>query len=251
MFDNVWLIPLFPLIGFLINGFFGKKIKNEAIIGGIGTLMIFLSFLVSCGILMQMIGLPPEQRVFEKVMFPWIHSGSFKADMAFLVDPLSVVMIMVVTGVGSLIHLYSIGYMHGEEGFYRFFAYLNLFCMSMLLLVLGNNMLVMFIGWEGVGLCSYLLIGYYFHKKSAGDAAKKAFVMNRVGDFGFLIGLFTLYWWFGSNHNIWTVNFTEIKAASHLLPYGGVVTVAALCFFLGAVGDPFLLCKLAIRKGLH
>ena len=236
MFDNVWLIPLFPLIGFLINGLFGKKIKNEAVIGGIGTLMIFLSFLVSCGILMQMIGLPPEQRVFEKVVFPWIHSGNFKADMAFLLDPLSCVMIMVVTGVGSLIHLYSIGYMHGEEGFYRFFAYLNLFCMSMLLLVLGSNMLVMFIGWEGVGLCSYLLIGYYFHKKSAGDAAKKAFVMNRVGDFGFLIGLFTLYWWFGSNHNIWTVNFVEIKAASHLLPYGGVVTIATLCFFVGATG---------------
>ncbi|MDD2853054.1 MAG: NADH-quinone oxidoreductase subunit L [Desulfuromonadaceae bacterium] len=236
MFDNVWLIPLFPLIGFLINGLFGKKIKNEAVIGGIGTLMIFFSFLVSCGILMQMIGLPPEQRVFEKVVFPWIHCGNFKADMAFLVDPLSCVMIMVVTGVGSLIHLYSIGYMHGEEGFYRFFAYLNLFCMSMLLLVLGSNMLVMFIGWEGVGLCSYLLIGYYFHKKSAGDAAKKAFVMNRVGDFGFLIGLFTLYWWFGSNHNIWTINFTEIKAASHLLPYGGVVTVATLCFFVGATG---------------
>ena len=236
MFDKVWLIPLFPLIGFLINGLFGKKIKNESVIGGIGTLMIFLSFLVSCGILMQMIGLPPEQRVFEKVLFPWIHSGSFKADMAFLVDPLSAVMIMVVTGVGSLIHLYSIGYMHGEEGFYRFFAYLNLFCMSMLLLVLGSNMLVMFIGWEGVGLCSYLLIGYYFHKKSAGDAAKKAFVMNRIGDFGFLIGLFTLYWWFGSNHNIWTINFVEIKAASHLLPYGGVVTFASLCFFLGATG---------------
>lgn len=236
MFDNVWLIPLFPLIGFLINGFFGKKIKNEAVIGGIGTLMIFMSFIVSCGILMQMIGLPPEQRVFEKVLFPWIHCGNFKADMAFLVDPLSAVMIMVVTGVGSLIHLYSIGYMHGEEGFYRFFAYLNLFCMAMLLLVLGNNMLVMFIGWEGVGLCSYLLIGYYFHKKSAGDAGKKAFVMNRVGDFGFLLGLFTLYWWFGSNHNIWTINFTEIKAASHLLPYGGVVTVATLCFFVGATG---------------
>ncbi len=236
MFDNVWLIPLFPLIGFLINGLFGKKIKNEAVIGGIGTLMIFLSFLVSCGILMQMIGLPPEQRVFEKVLFPWIHSGNFKADMAFLVDPLSAIMIMIITGVGSLIHLYSIGYMHGEEGFYRFFAYLNLFCMSMLLLVLGSNMLVMFIGWEGVGLCSYLLIGYYFHKKSAGDAAKKAFVMNRVGDFGFLIGLFTLYWWFGSNHNIWTVNFMEIKAASHLLPYGGVVTFATLCFFVGATG---------------
>ncbi len=236
MFDNVWLIPLLPLIGFLVNGLFGKKIKNEAVIGGIGTLAIFGSFLVSCGILIQMIGTSPEHRVFEKVIFPWIHSGNFKADMAFLVDPLSVVMIMVVTGVGSLIHLYSIGYMHGEEGFYRFFAYLNLFCMSMLLLVLGNNLLVMFIGWEGVGLCSYLLIGYYFHKKSAGDAAKKAFVMNRVGDFGFLVGLFTLYWWLGSNQNIWTINFMELKQASHLLPYGGVVTVATLCFFVGATG---------------
>ncbi len=236
MLDNVWLIPLFPLIGFLINGLLGKKIKNEAIIGGIGTAAIFCSFLVSCGILKDLIALDPEHRVFEKVVFPWIQAGVFKADMAFLVDPLSAVMIMVVTGVGSLIHLYSIGYMHGEEGFYRFFAYLNLFCMSMLLLVLGANMLVMFIGWEGVGLCSYLLIGYYFEKKSAGDAAKKAFVMNRVGDFGFLIGLFILFWWLGSNHGIWTVNFTEIKAASHLLPYGGVVTIATLCFFVGATG---------------
>ena len=236
MLDNVWLIPLFPLIGFLINGLFGKKIKNETVIGAIGTGAIFLSFLVSCGILMELVRLAPEQRVFEKVVYTWIHAGNFKADMAFLVDPLSAVMIMVVTGVGSLIHLYSIGYMHGEAGYYRFFAYLNLFCMSMLLLVLGSNMLVMFIGWEGVGLCSYLLIGYYFEKKSAGDAAKKAFVMNRVGDFGFLLGLFTLYWWFGSNHNIWTINFVEIKAASHLLPYGGVVTIATLCLFLGATG---------------
>ena len=110
------------------------------------------------------------------------------ADAAFLIDPLSCVMLMVVTGVGFLIHLYSIGYMHGEEGFYRFFAYLNLFTFSMLLLVMGNNLLLMFVGWEGVGLCSYLLIGYYFQKKSACDAGKKAFVMNRVGDFGFLLG---------------------------------------------------------------
>ncbi|MCL2761550.1 MAG: NADH-quinone oxidoreductase subunit L, partial [Desulfuromonadales bacterium] len=236
MLDKVWLIPLFPLIGFLINGLLGKKIKNEAVIGAIATIMIFCSFIVSCGILMQLIGMPPEERVFEKSVFTWIQAGNFKADMAFLVDPLSTVMIMVVTGVGSLIHLYSIGYMHGEEGYYRFFAYLNLFCMSMLLLVLGANMLVMFIGWEGVGLCSYLLIGYYFEKKSAGDAAKKAFVMNRVGDFGFLIGLFTIFWWLGAHENIWTINFMELKAASHLLPYGGVVTVATLCFFLGATG---------------
>src|SRR6185369_8965802 len=127
MLDNFWLIPLFPLIGFLINGLFGKKIKNEAIIGTIGTAAIAASFVVSCGILMDLVGRPAEQRVFEKVVFTWIQAGTFKADMAFLVDPLSAVMIMVVTGVGSLIHLYSIGYMHGEEGFYRFFAYLNLF----------------------------------------------------------------------------------------------------------------------------
>lgn len=236
MLEYVWLIPLFPLIGAVFNGLLGKKIKNEAVIGGIGTLMMALSFLVSCGILMQLMGMPAEERVFQKVVFSWIQSGNFKADMAFLVDPLSTVMIMVVTGVGALIHLYSIGYMHGEEGFYRYFSYLNLFAMSMLLLVLGANMLVMFIGWEGVGLCSYLLIGYYFHKKSAGDAAKKAFVMNRVGDFGFLVGMFTLYWWLGNNHNVWTINFVELKTASNLLPYGGVVTLATLCFFLGATG---------------
>jgi NADH-quinone oxidoreductase subunit L len=224
------------MIGFLINGLFGKKIKNEAIIGTIGTGAIFASFVVSCGILMELISRPAEQRVFEKVVFSWIKAGNVSVDMAFLVDPLSAVMIMVVTGVGTLIHLYSIGYMHGEEGFYRFFSYMNLFAMAMLLLVLGANLLVMFIGWEGVGLCSYLLIGYYFEKKSAGDAAKKAFVMNRVGDFGFLLGLFTLFWWLGSNHNIWTINFMELKAASHLLPIGGVVTVATLCFFLGATG---------------
>jgi NADH-quinone oxidoreductase subunit L len=236
MLEYVWLIPLFPLLGAVINGLFGKKIKNEAIIGGIGTAMMVLSFIVSCGILFQLMGMPAEERVFQKVVFPWIHSGNFKADMAFLVDPLSAIMIMVVTGVGALIHLYSVGYMHGEEGFYRYFSYLNLFAMSMLLLVLGGNMLVMFIGWEGVGLCSYLLIGYYFHKKSAGDAAKKAFVMNRVGDFGFLIGLFMIYWWLGTNTNHWTINFVELSKYSELLPYGGIVTIATLCFFLGATG---------------
>jgi NADH-quinone oxidoreductase subunit L len=127
--------------------------------------------------------------------------------------------------------------MHGEEGFYRYFSYLNLFCFSMLMLVLGNNALVMFIGWEGVGLCSYLLIGYYFHKKSAGDAAKKAFVVNRIGDFGFLLGLFLLYWTLGSKHGVWTLNFTEIAQHGHLLGAGGtVVTIVTLCFFLGATG---------------
>lgn len=236
MFEYVWLIPLFPLIGVVINGLFGKSIKNEKIIGGIGSLMVFGSFLVSCSILFKLLSLPSEERLFELNLFTWIQSGNFKADIGFLIDPLSALMIMVVTGVGFLIHLYSIGYMHGEEGFYRYFTYLNLFTFSMLLLVLGNNLLLMFVGWEGVGLCSYLLIGYYFHKKSAGDAGKKAFVMNRVGDFGFLLGLFTLFWYLGHNHNVWTINFVQLGQASHLLPIGGVVTIITLCFFLGATG---------------
>ncbi|KAF0221268.1 MAG: NADH-quinone oxidoreductase subunit [Geobacteraceae bacterium] len=236
MFDNVWLIPLFPLIGFLINGLFGKAIKEEKVIGGIGALMVFCSFVVASMTLFKMISLPGHERVHNVTLFTWIKSGTFQADIAFLIDPLSCVMLMVVTGVGFLIHVYSIGYMHGEEGFYRFFAYLNLFTFSMLLLVMGNNLLLMFVGWEGVGLCSYLLIGYYFHKKSAGDAGKKAFVMNRVGDFGFLLGLFTLYWYMGSKHGIWTIQFTELAKHAELYPVGGVVTALTLFFFLGATG---------------
>jgi len=236
MFEYVWLIPLFPLIGVVINGLFGKKIKNEKIIGGIASGAVFGSFVVACGILVQLLSLPGEERHFEKTVFTWIQSGNFKADIGFLIDPLSAMMLMVVTGVGFLIHLYSIGYMHGEEGFYRYFTYLNLFTFSMLLLVAGNNLLLMFVGWEGVGLCSYLLIGYYFHKKSAGDAGKKAFVMNRVGDFGFLLGLFTLFWYLGGTHNVWTVNFRELAANADLLVPGAVVTTVALCFFVGAMG---------------
>jgi NADH-quinone oxidoreductase subunit L len=236
MFDNVWLIPLFPLIGFLINGLFGKAIKEEKVIGGIGALSVFCSFVVATMTLLKLIGMPDEERVHNVTIFTWIKSGTFQADIAFLIDPLSCVMLMVVTGVGFLIHVYSIGYMHGEEGFYRFFAYLNLFTFSMLLLVMGNNLLLMFVGWEGVGLCSYLLIGYYFHKKSAGDAGKKAFVMNRVGDFGFLLGLFTLYWYLGQTHGIWTIQFTELAKHAELLPVGGVVTLITMFFFLGATG---------------
>lgn len=236
MFEYVWLIPLFPLIGVVINGLFGKKIKNEKVIGGIAAGAVLASFVVACGILFQLLSLPAEQRVFEKSIFTWIQSGTFKADIGFLIDPLSAVMLMVVTGIGFLIHLYSIGYMHGEEGFYRYFTYLNLFTFSMLLLVAGNNLLLMFVGWEGVGLCSYLLIGYYFHKKSAGDAGKKAFVMNRVGDFGFLLGLFTLFWFLGGTHNVWTVNFRELAANADLLVPGAVVTAVALFFFVGAMG---------------
>jgi len=234
MYDKLWLIPFFPLLGSVFNGLFGKKIKNEKVIGGIATLAIAASFVVSCMNFFQLLG--DSEKVHQQVIASWMSVGQLQIDWGFLLDPLSALMIMVVTGVGSLIHLYSIGYMHGEEGFYRFFCYLNLFCFAMLMLVLGNNALVMFIGWEGVGLCSYLLIGYYFHKKSAGDAAKKAFVVNRVGDFGFLVGLGVLFWTLGS-HGVWTVNFVEISENAHLLGAGGaVVTLVTLCFFLGATG---------------
>lgn len=236
MFDNVWLIPLFPLLGFLINGLCGKVIREERVIGAIGSLSIFASFVLSAVTLGNLLSLPAGDRVHNVTLFTWISSGTFRADAAFLIDPLSCVMLMVVTGVGFLIHLYSIGYMHGEEGFYRFFAYLNLFTFAMLLLVMGNNLLIMFVGWEGVGLCSYLLIGYYYHKKSACDAGKKAFVMNRVGDFGFLLGIFTLYWYLGQSHGIWTIQFTELARHADILPTGGVVTIITLFFFLGATG---------------
>jgi len=239
MYDKLWLIPFFPLLGSIINGLLGKRfIKNEKLIGAIGTGMLFLSFLVSCKYFIQLLG--DSVKSHQNVIASWMSVGNLQVDWGFLLDPLSALMIMVVTGVGTLIHLYSIGYMHGEEGFYRYFSYLNLFVFSMLMLVLGNNALVMFVGWEGVGLCSYLLIGYYFEKKSAGDAAKKAFVMNRVGDFGFLLGLFTIFWALGS-HGVWTINFVEITENAHLLSGdmvlgASVTTVATLCFFLGATG---------------
>ncbi len=234
MYSNLWLIPFFPLLGSIINGLLGKKIKNEKIIGGFGTLMMFCSFLVACQSFFRLLG--DNVKTHQVVLGSWMSVGNLQIDWGFLLDPLSAIMILVVTGVGTLIHLYSIGYMHGEVGFYRFFSYMNLFACAMLMLVLGNNALVMFVGWEGVGLCSYLLIGYYFEKKSAGDAAKKAFVVNRIGDFGFLCGLFTLYWALGS-HGVWTVNFVEIAQNAHLLETGGLlVTVVTLCFFLGACG---------------
>ena len=239
MYDKLWLIPFFPLLGSILSGLLGKRfIKNEKLIGAIGTGMLFLSFLVSCKYFIQLLG--DSVKSHQNVIASWMSVGKLQVDWGFLLDPLSALMIMVVTGVGTLIHLYSIGYMHGEEGFYRYFSYLNLFVFSMLMLVLGNNALVMFVGWEGVGLCSYLLIGYYFEKKSAGDAAKKAFVMNRVGDFGFLLGLFTLFWALGS-HGVWTINFVEITENAHLLSGdmvlgASVTTVATLCFFLGATG---------------
>src|SRR3989442_3585385 len=178
--DLIWLIPLFPVIGFVINGLIGKRLSKTAV-GVIACGAVLISFILSAGAVYQLLQLAPEQRSHTVKLYEWINAGPahtaegplarFSVDWAFLLDPLSAIMILVVTGVGFLIHVYSTGYMYEGDRYYRFFAYLNLFMFSMLMLVLGNNYLMMFIGWEGVGLCSCLLIGYYFHKKSAGDPA--------------------------------------------------------------------------------
>jgi NADH-quinone oxidoreductase subunit L len=231
MTDLVWLIPVFPLIGFLINGLIGRRFSEQAI-GVIGSASVGASFVVALLIFVELLGMPPASRSVQTVVYTWMLSGDLNIPIGFLVDPLSTVMMMIVSGVGCIIHVYSIGYMHGELGFRRYFAYLNLFVFNMLILVSANNFLLLFVGWEGVGLCSYLLIGYYYEKKSASDAGKKAFVVNRVGDFGFLIGAFLIYTTFG------TFNFTDVFAAApEKLAYGELLgTMMTLLLFVGAAG---------------
>jgi NADH-quinone oxidoreductase subunit L len=230
MMDYVWLIPVFPLIGFLINGFLGKRLPKN-VVGIIGSAVIGLSFLVTVAIFREFLSLPAGTKALEKTVFTWISSGSFTASAAFLIDPLSLVMMLVVSGVSFIIHVYSVGYMHEDPGFYRYFSYLNLFVFAMLTLVSANNFLLMFVGWEGVGLCSYLLIGFWYEKKSASDAGKKAFVVNRIGDFGFLLGILLIFWTFN------TVNFREVFALAGKYPVGsGVITAITLLLFVGATG---------------
>ncbi len=230
MMDYVWLIPLFPFLGFLINGLLGKNLP-KTVVGTIGSAAVGLSFLVTLCIFMHVLKLPPEARHVEKVVYTWIASGPLQVQVAFLIDPLSLIMLLIVSGVSTLIHIYSVGYMHDDPGFYRFFTYLNLFVSMMLILVSANNFLLMFVGWEGVGLCSYLLIGYYYEKKSASDAGKKAFVVNRIGDFGFLLGMFLIFWHFG------TLNFHDVFAQAAKFPVGaGIITGICLCLFVGACG---------------
>src|SRR5438445_768639 len=244
--DLIWLIPLFPAAGFVINGLVGKRM-SKTMVGVIACGLVFISFLFSAGAVYQLLQLDSAHRSHTVRLYEWINAGpahtsegplaNFRVDWGFLLDPLSSVMILVVTGIGFLIHIYSTGYMHDEDGFYRFFAYLNLFMFSMLTLVLGNNYLMMFVGWEGVGLCSYLLIGYYFHKKSAGDAAKKAFVVNRVGDWGFSIGIILIFVTFG------TLDFGQVGekvregVMSGAFHAGDALFVGiALALFVGAAG---------------
>jgi NADH-quinone oxidoreductase subunit L len=230
MMDYVWLIPLLPLIGFVINGLVGKSLP-KGVVGTIGSATVGLSFLITVAIFLQFLKLPADARSVEKVVYTWIASGSFQVSVAYLIDPLSLIMMLVVSGVSALIHIYSIGYMYDDEGFYRYFSYLNLFVFAMLTLVSANNFLLMFVGWEGVGLCSYLLIGFWYEKQSASDAGKKAFVVNRIGDFGFLLGIFLTFWTFGS------LNFTQVFPLAAKYPVGsGVLTAITLFLFVGAIG---------------
>ncbi len=233
MVDFIWLIPVFPAVGFLINGFLGKKMPKAAV-SWVACLALFASFVVSVIILFQFFELPPEERIFEKNIFDWIVSGEFNAAVGFRIDPLSIIMCLVVTGVGFLIHVYSVGYMHHDEGYPRYFTYLNLFVFMMLILVTANNILLMFVGWEGVGLCSYLLIGFWFRKDSASNAGKKAFIVNRIGDFGFLLGIFMLFVTLGAE-GVWTLNYGEVQKNAHLIN-SCAATFITLLFFIGATG---------------
>jgi NADH-quinone oxidoreductase subunit L len=233
MADTIWLIPFFPALGFLINSSFGRRASNT-VVSWIACLAIFLSFLTTAAIFYQFLHISPEARIFERDFYTWISSGELTVPIGFRIDALSVIMCLVVTGVGFLIHVYSVGYMHDDPGFKRFFIYLNLFVFMMLLLVTGNNILLMFVGWEGVGLCSYLLIGFWYEKDSASNAGKKAFVVNRVGDFGFLTGIFLLFVSLGAQ-GVWTLKFAEIEHSAHLLN-GAAVSVITLLFFVGAMG---------------
>lgn len=233
--NYIYLAVIFPLIGFLINGLFGYKIKSEKVIGWIGSGVVGIAFLISLLSFFEVSGLPVEERKIIVPLFKWIAVEGLDLSFSYLVDPLSLVMALVVTGVGFLIHIYSIGYMHNDKGFWRFFAYLNLFIFMMMNLVLADNFVLMFLGWEGVGLCSYLLIGFWYDRKfensTTADAAKKAFIVNRIGDFGFLLGMFLIYKTFGS------LNFDDVFALAAKIPIAEVtITMITLFLFIGATG---------------
>jgi len=246
----IWLIPLLPAFGAAVMFFFGRRLQKSWV-SAICVGVVVLAFVMACGAVWQYSDYArahPDKHGYEKIIYTWLgtgtgqttyttHGGSpanFQADAGFLLDPLSSIWLLFVTGVGMLIHVYSIGYMGHEGGYYRFFGYLNLFMFSMLTLVLANNYALLFVGWEGVGLCSYLLIGFYFHRKSASDAANKAFIVNRIGDAGFILGMFFVAWIFGS------LRFTEVTALARAGHFStgtlGLITAATLLLFVGACG---------------
>ena len=238
--ENIWLIPLLPVLGAMIQLFVGKRLTNSQV-SMVSVGLPGISFLCAVGSFFELLGQPSH--IFEKVLYIWLPAGPFRltdgtlgnlsVDIGFYLDPLSAVMMLVVTGVGFLIHVYSMGYMAHEDGYYRFFGYLNLFMFSMLTLILADNYLMMFIGWEGVGLCSYLLIGFYYVKKSASDAGKKAFIVNRIGDAGFLLGVMLIAVTFG------TLNFSKVTEAARSGRFevgDGALVAICLLLFVGATG---------------
>ena len=227
MNNLIWLIPILPLAGFIINGI-GRNTLSRGVIGFLGSLVVLVSFGLSLAAFLQVksTGVPIDVKVYD-----WFAIDDFHFPFAFLIDQLSSLMLLIITGVGFLIHLYSVGYMKDDAGFGKFFAYLNLFVFFMLLLVMGSNYVIMFIGWEGVGLCSYLLIGFWYTNPSYADAAKKAFVMNRIGDLGFIFGVFLLLKYFGST------SFAEIFSHAGTQQYSGAPYVLiTILLFIGAVG---------------
>ncbi len=245
--NHIYLIPLFPAFGAAMMFFFGRRLQ-KATVNAVCVGAVVVAFLFACLAVVQYTHLAHGTgQPFEKIIYTWLGSGdshltflkkdgtaaSFNADFGFLLDPLSAIWLLFVTGVGMLIHIYSTGYMAHEGGYYRFFGYLNLFMFAMLTLILANNYILIFVGWEGVGLCSYLLIGFYFHRKSASDAANKAFIVNRIGDAGFILGALTLVWYLGS------FRFTDINPllrSGHYLVGDPILTIAALLLFVGATG---------------
>ncbi|MGE5479003.1 MAG: NADH-quinone oxidoreductase subunit L [Chloroflexota bacterium] len=237
---SVALVPLLPLIGFLITGLLGSRIKSEKAVGSIASAVVGGSFIVALYLFFKLAGSGVERPIIVPV-YEWITAGNFSAGVSYQVDQLSLLFTLIITGVGFLIHVYSIGYMHGDRAFSRFFAYLNLFIFMMLTLVLASNFLLTFLGWEGVGLCSYLLIGFWYDRNFpgvrityTGDAANKAFIVNRIGDFGFLVAMFMIFLNFG------TLNYVDFNNAlalnSTVFFGGGLVTAIALLLFLGCTG---------------
>jgi NADH-quinone oxidoreductase subunit L len=228
------LIPFLPLTAFILNILIGKEVFREKA-HWVAVLAVVGSFIISVATLLDVI----SGKTLNKDLYTWIVSGTFKVSVGFLIDPLTAVMLIVVTTCSSLIQIYSIGYMHGDKGYYRFFSYMSLFTFCMLMLVMSNNFLQLYFGWEGVGLCSYFLIGYYFNKKSASDAGKKAFIVNRFGDFGFGLGVIMVFLTFGTLHYLPVFNNVSgiVGKTVHLLGFDiSLVTLIALLLFCGAVG---------------
>src|SRR5579863_9611290 len=249
--SKIWLIPLLPAFGAAVMFFFGRKLQ-KATVSAVCVGTIVLAFIMACGAVWQYTAWSstPENfhKPYETILYTWLGTGTgqtnyvmqdgksatFQADAGFLLDPLSGIWLLFVTGVGMLIHIYSTGYMAHEGGYYRFFGYLNLFMFSMLTLILANNYVLLFVGWEGVGLCSYLLIGFYFQRKSASDAANKAFIVNRIGDAGFILGMFFIAWLCGS------LRFVDVNAFAHAANHSPetlkYIMAATLLLFVGACG---------------